>query len=538
MSKLLYPDFFNDVFAPIMQPGSSGSFAGTCRIGQTARHCLKSSPKNVRILFQPSSHFFQKLGNMMDDRAYLGGLLGFDTDDIRLFSAHELARKAGISYEFLEDKDNAYPSSVTFEVEGEDGDRGTLIATSVGGGRILAHEVNGFPIDWHGDAYGLLVWNTRIPVEDAVNLFQDTYLQHKEGHRNTGERFLFLELSGIPSADRLKALTDSETTEIRVLPPLFKVVTTPARKPQLYTTVAQWRDYADHEKISFVQAAIEYEKAYSGWSDREIWDYFEYIYQILHDQVHSLDGEKLEKAKDTPMLPIYGKLWAAHEAKDGIIIDSLTNEIVKKSLAVNAKLPGVKIVPGPMGTGGGYLFSAIESVAEKQKLPHQKVLEALAVAASLGALAYTHSNATGASGCAGETGVCNAMGAGAIAWMCGGDGFAVEHAASMAIQANLGLFCDPIPGGLEFPCITRTIRAAVTAPLYAELALSGIDPILPYHEALQIIDRHFKATPNAQLCGPTCGACTAPSAKKCMNFLSGDVMKGKLKYTAGQDPTL
>ena len=65
MSKLLYPDFFNDVFAPVMQPGSSGSFAGTCRIGQTARHCLKSKPKRVRILFQPSSHFFQKLGNMM-----------------------------------------------------------------------------------------------------------------------------------------------------------------------------------------------------------------------------------------------------------------------------------------------------------------------------------------------------------------------------------------------------------------------------------------------------------------------------------------
>ena len=107
----------------------------------------------------------------MDDRAYLGGLLGFDTDDIRLFSAHELARENRLSYEFLEGEDNPYPSSVTFEMEGQSGDRSTLIATSVGGGRIVAHEVNGFPIDWHGDDYGLLLWNTSLEGKQAPSLF-------------------------------------------------------------------------------------------------------------------------------------------------------------------------------------------------------------------------------------------------------------------------------------------------------------------------------------------------------------------------------
>lgn len=76
------------------------------------------------------------------------------------------------------------------------------------------------------------------------------------------------------------------------------------------------------------------------------------------------------------------------------------------------------------------------------------------------------------------------MAAGAITWMAGGNGAQVEHAASMALQASLGIPCDPIPGGLEFPCITRTIRAAVTAPLYADMALSGINPLVPYHEVL------------------------------------------------------
>lgn len=537
MEKLLYPDFFNDVFAPVMQPGSSGSFAGTSRIGRTARYCLKSAPKRVKILFNPSSHMMQKLGNMMDDRAYLGGLQDFDTDDIRLFSAHELARKARISYEFAEsDTDNIYPQSTTFLVEGTGGDKAELIATTIGGGRITAHEINGFPIDWHADDYGTLVWNIsgsqkKAAVDQLISALGNDYLQHKEGASKDGVSFLFFETTHQPEEALLLKLFGTDV-EIRILPALFTVPTSRQRKPQLFATVDEWRNAAAHRKISFVQAAVEYEKDYSGWSEGKILDYFEYLYTILYEQVHSLDGDKLALAKDTPMLPIYAKQWASHERKGGVISDDLTNEIIKKSLAVNAKLPGVRIVPGPMGTGGGYLFSAINAVAEKKQLPHRKVIEALIVAAGLGAIAYTHSNATGSSGCCGETGICNAMGSGAIAWMCGGDSYTVEHAASMAIQASLGLFCDPIPGGLEFPCITRTIRAAVTSPLYADLALSGIDPLIPYHETLQIIDKHFRETPNEKLCGPLCGICRTPSAHKCMQFLSGKVMKDKMKHEA------
>ena len=127
MDKLFYPDFFNDVFGPIMQPGSSGSFGGTNRVGRIARAALKSEPKRVRILFNPSDRHLVSLGNMMDDRAYLGGLMGFNTEDIRLFFAHEEARSRGISYEFANGaEDLGDPGSVTFELEdrGGEGERG------------------------------------------------------------------------------------------------------------------------------------------------------------------------------------------------------------------------------------------------------------------------------------------------------------------------------------------------------------------------------------------------------------------------------
>jgi len=172
-----------------------------------------------------------------------------------------------------------------------------------------------------------------------------------------------------------------------------------------------------------------------------------------------------------------------------------------------------------MGTGGGYLFSAISAVADKKNIPRKKVVESLAIAAALGVIAFTRSKPTGRAGCVGESGVCCAMASGAVAYLLGGDGFAVENAASMALQANIGIPCDPIPGGKEFPCVTRTIRAAVTAPLYAELALCGIDPLIPYHEVLGAINQIYVTQPMDNLCGTSCGCCLTPTARECRKNL-------------------
>lgn len=87
MAKLFYPDFFNNVFGPIMQPGLSGSFAGTSRVGRIARHLLGERTVRAEIYWNPSDDRMHSLGNRMDDRGYLGGILDFAPDDERLFSA-------------------------------------------------------------------------------------------------------------------------------------------------------------------------------------------------------------------------------------------------------------------------------------------------------------------------------------------------------------------------------------------------------------------------------------------------------------------
>jgi L-serine dehydratase len=332
--------------------------------------------------------------------------------------------------------------------------------------------------------------------------FGDSLDQVSEAKDHEGRNAWFLEFSEPPKKEKIVSLFGSGVS-FRFFPALLPVVTTTGRKPQLFRTVEEWRDVAKERNISFVQAAIQYEKDFSGWDETRIWAYFEHIASILDDQIHSLERIGYDNAKDTPNLPIYGKEWNRYQKQGKVLEDSLTARIITYAMATNAKIPGEEVTV-TLGRRG-YLFSALRAVQESRGYSHQQLLDGLVVAAGIGALAFTHAHTSGESGCVGESGVCCAMASAAVTAMAGGDGVDVEHAASMALMANMGIPCDPIPGGKEFPCITRTVRAAVTAPLYADLALSRIDPLVPYHEVLHAIEVLSEGNAGVPMCGPLCG---------------------------------
>ncbi|MCR5103390.1 MAG: L-serine ammonia-lyase, iron-sulfur-dependent, subunit alpha, partial [Eubacterium sp.] len=390
--------------------------------------------------------------------------------------------------------------------------------------------------NYQADTYGLLVWKDSEDVDDALS----DILKNKLGSsfvdinivRNSSGRFGIFAETDSPVDELLTNELLGEGYEYRTYPALLPVVTSLKRKPQLFDTVTDWKRIAVERGISFVDAAIEYEKDFSGWSREQIIARFEKIADILYHQVHALEELGVNNVEDTPVLPVYGKHWDRYKKEKEQLTDPLTQRIIENALSTNAKVPGVKIVPGPMGTGGGYLFSALDAVREARGYSHEQLIEGLIIAAAFGAIAYTRSNPSGERGCVGESGVCNAMASAAVAQMSGATPDQVENAASMALQANLGLVCDVIPGGKEFPCITRTVRAAVTAPLYADLARAGIDPIIPYHEVIDAMEEHYRKTPQEMLCGYTCGINCSPAAHKCHLFQQTEYMNGKLKYKA------
>jgi L-serine dehydratase len=159
MTVAPYPEFFNDVFGPVMQPGSSSHTAGPCRLGYLAGCLLGEPVAKMRVELDKDGSFAGTFGIMAEDRAMVAGVLGFLPDDARLFRSFELAEEAGaeVEFSFTEITESRHPNAVKFVLTGRDGLMVTLVGDSTGGGMVETVALDGFPYRTIGDAWVLLV---------------------------------------------------------------------------------------------------------------------------------------------------------------------------------------------------------------------------------------------------------------------------------------------------------------------------------------------------------------------------------------------
>ncbi|MFR2954974.1 MAG: L-serine ammonia-lyase, iron-sulfur-dependent, subunit beta, partial [Lachnospiraceae bacterium] len=67
----------------------------------------------------------------------------------------------------------------------------------------------------------------------------------------------------------------------------------------------------------------------------------------------------------------------------------------------------------------------------------------------------------------------------------GGSCEQILAAVAMSLKNLLGLVCDPVSGLVEVPCVKRNVIGAVNAMSAADMALAGIQSMIP---ADQVID--------------------------------------------------
>jgi L-serine dehydratase len=145
-----------DILGPTMVGPSSSHTAGACRLGLMARAIAGGTPQ--RALIRLHGSFAATGEGHGTHRALVGGLVGLLPDDLRLRNAYEEAKAAGLAWEF-EDVDlgqEAHPNTALLHVE-RDGETVELRGASVGGGRIVVTEVDGFPVDLGGDYHTLVL---------------------------------------------------------------------------------------------------------------------------------------------------------------------------------------------------------------------------------------------------------------------------------------------------------------------------------------------------------------------------------------------
>lgn len=146
------------------------------------------------------------------------------------------------------------------------------------------------------------------------------------------------------------------------------------------------------------------------------------------------------------------------------------------AIAVNeTNAAGGRIVTAPTNGAAGIIPAVLKYIIEFiSDDPDRDIPQFLLTAAAIGMLYKRGATISAAEGgCMAEVGVACSMAAGAFAACMGASPEAIEQAAEIGIEHNLGLTCDPIGGLVQAPCIERNALGAIKAISSANLALSS-----------------------------------------------------------------
>lgn len=238
------------------------------------------------------------------------------------------------------------------------------------------------------------------------------------------------------------------------------------------------------ERNRKISSIVKEQKAKEqGMTERELTDkmlkYYEVMKQAANrgvfEQIHSISG-------------ITGgegfKLWQAAEK-------GLSGSVVLKASAramavsnVNASMG--KIVAAPTAGSCGIIPGALITVTEKLNKSDEEAVDALFTAAAVGEIIARNATLAGAEGgCQAECGSASAMAAAAVVELAGGSPRQAGHAVAFALKAVMGMVCDPVAGLVEVPCIKRNGMGAAQALLAADMALAGIESVIPPDEVIK-----------------------------------------------------
>lgn len=200
-----------DIIGPVMVGPSSSHTAGACRLALLGRGLLGGTPQKAVLELHGS---FARTGEGHGtDKALVGGLLGFRPDDERLRTALEIAEKEGLEYRFEKASlgDDKHPNTVRMTLELGD-EKATLVGSSIGAGRILVTEIDGFPVEVTGsynalvivadDVRGSIARITGILAEHDINIATLRLTRKQRG----GDAFIVLECDQPPTDDVLREI--------------------------------------------------------------------------------------------------------------------------------------------------------------------------------------------------------------------------------------------------------------------------------------------------------------------------------------------
>ena len=249
----------------------------------------------------------------------------------------------------------------------------------------------------------------------------------------------------------------------------------------LFDTFTNWQKYCEEKNLSLVDSVIQYEVEQRSADREAILKGMRNAYQVMKEAVQT--GLSEDMSSRSGMIRNGAKKVYNHKQA---VLSPEFQKLISRALAakeVNSCMG--RVVAAPTAGASGILPGVLFTMQEIHELSDEKVVEALLIAAGIALIIENKSSLAGSvGGCQAETGSAAAMASGAIVYTLGGSVEEIFAAVAITIQCMLGLVCDPVAGLVEVPCVVRNASAAAIANSSAQIALAGVDGIIPVDECL------------------------------------------------------
>ena len=152
-----------EVIGPNMVGPSSSHTAGAVSMALLARKLFPAEIKKVEFTLYGS--FAKTYRGHGTDRALLGGIMGFETDDLRIRDSLSIAKERNLDYHFSigQDTGEEHPNTADIDMTGVNGERLFVRGVSIGGGKVKIVRLNQSDVDFTGEYSTLIISQTDRP---------------------------------------------------------------------------------------------------------------------------------------------------------------------------------------------------------------------------------------------------------------------------------------------------------------------------------------------------------------------------------------
>lgn len=166
-----------DMIGPVMIGPSSSHTAGVVRIGRVARRIFGKDQliKSANITFYNS--FARTYEGHGSDRAIVGGIMDFKTDDERLKESLAIAKNEGVpvSFKSIANASTFHPNTVKVELSNNDR-KSVVFGESLGGGVINISIIDEFKANFSANQHTLIL---KVSDEPGVIAFISNILAYE-----------------------------------------------------------------------------------------------------------------------------------------------------------------------------------------------------------------------------------------------------------------------------------------------------------------------------------------------------------------------